>query len=337
MTAHPLLRDLGTSPDIFIHQFDVAADRALLIRLSADQRRRASFLDDRILGAGVDRGWAAWRDAEPAARRASAAAPAFIFHVGHCGSTLISRLIEESAGVRSLREPAALRTLAVLAGDVADGAALWSEPEFARRLTLYLNVAAAESKTLIKATSWCCNLADRVSGPIIFCYSKPEAHIATMLGAPNNPIDLRLNAPARLRRLRRLCGAELADLSELSPGESAAMSWACEAATIAAADSRRLHAVEFDAFLADPHRHLSALAAHAGLDAAPERLRAALAGPIMQVYSKDPSAPYSPADRRALLAQYRAAQASEIARGLAWLGMSAARHPPIAAALQRFG
>jgi len=36
----------------------------------------------------------------------------FIFHAGHVGSTLLSRLLDEAEGVLSLREPLPLRTIA---------------------------------------------------------------------------------------------------------------------------------------------------------------------------------------------------------------------------------
>lgn len=338
MARHPLIEGLGVSPDIFLHNFDVAGDRALLIRLPAEQRRKASFLDDRILASGVEGGWAAWSEAGPTAMRAPASKAHFIFHIGHCGSTLLSRLIEEASGVRSLREPACLRTLAAIDADAKDGLALWSNAEFEKRLALYLNVASAGAQTIIKATSWCGDLVNRTGGAALFCYSKPDAYIAAMLGGANNPIDLKLNAPIRLRRLRRLCAAPVADISGLSPGELAAMSWAAETATIAAArDPSRIHAIDFDRFLSSPEEPLAKALAHVSLPATPERIRAALTGPTMRTYSKDASFDYSPEDRRALIAEYSAAHGAEIARGRQWLERAGKAHCSVAAALDRFG
>jgi hypothetical protein len=335
---HPLIDGLPASPEIFIHNFDVAGERALIVRLSTEQRRKASFLDDRMLGSGVEGGWAPWSEVEPAARRAPAAKANFIFHIGHCGSTLVSRLIEDATGVRSLREPAALRTLATIDADVKDGLALWSAAELETRLALTLNVASKGERTIVKATSWCGALASRTSGAALFCYSKPDAYVATMLGGANNPIDLKLNAPIRLRRLRRLCGAPIADLAMLSPGELAAMSWATETATIAAAsDPSRFHAIEFDSFLTKPEGGLSGALAHLSLAATPELIRAALSGPTMRTYSKDSSFDYSPDDRRALLAEYRSAHGAEIARGRRWLEGTAKAHAPVAAGISAFG
>ncbi len=337
MAPHPLIDGLGASPDVFIHNFDVVGDRALLIRLNAEQRRKASFLDDRVLGPGVEGGWAPWSVVEPAARRAPAADVSFIFHIGHCGSTLISRLIEEAAGVRSLREPAALRTLATIDDDLADGLSLWTEQALTDRFALYLNSASKGEKTIIKATSWCGGLVNRTRSASLFCYSKPDAYFATMLGGANNPIDLKLNAPIRLRRLRNLCKAPVAILSALSPGELAAMSWACETATLAHANSAPLHAIEFDSFLARQETTLARALTHLALTAAADRIRAALSGPTMRQYSKDSAFEYSPEDRSALLAQHRAAHFDEIACGRRWLEAAAKAHAPIGAALAAFG
>jgi len=339
LATHPLLDGLAASPDILIHNFDIAGDRALIIRLNVEQRRKASFLDDRILGAGIDGGWANWTQAEPAAARAPAGDARFIFHVGHCGSTLISKLLEDASGVRSLREPAALRTLASVADDCAEGLALWSGDEFRHRLSLYLNVACAGDRTIIKATSWCGDLARHTGSPALFCYAKPDAYIATMLGGANNPIDLKLNAAIRLRRMRRLCAADVATLDSLSTGELAALSWACETATIAAVDETapgRFHMIEFDDFLKSPAAGLAAAAAHLSLNAPADRVRASLSGPLMRTYSKDSSFNYSPQDRRELLGEYRTTHAGDLARGLDWLARAAKALPPVTAAMRRF-
>lgn len=339
MATHPLLDGLAASPDVFIHDFDVAGDRALIIRLNADQRRKASFLDDRVLGAGVEGGWADWTSVESAAARAPHADAGFIFHIGHCGSTLVSKLLEDASGVRSLREPAALRTLASVYSDCAEGLALWSGDEFTRRLSLYVNVACSGERTIFKATSWCGDLARHTRTSALFCYSRPDAYIATMLGGANNPIDLKLNAAIRLRRIRRLCGDEVATLDALSTGELAALSWACETATIASLDAAapgRFHAIEFDEFLKSPDVGLAAAAAHFSLNAPADRIQASLTGPLMKTYSKDSSFDYTPQDRRELLAEYRTAHADELARGLDWLARTANAFPPVAAAMRRF-
>lgn len=338
--AHPLIDGIAASPDVFIHQFDIAGDRALIIRLSADQLRKASFLDERVLGQGVEGGWAAWREIEASARSAPAANVNFIFHVGHCGSTLISRLIEEISGTRSLREPLAVRQLALASVDILDRLSIWNESDLTNRLDLFLRTISKGLKTIVKAASWCSDLVNRTGGAAVFCYSKPDAYIATMLGGANNQIDLKLNAAMRMRRLRRIAGALVADIASLSPGELAAMSWATETTTIAAAakhDPARIHAIEFDEFLSRPEEELAVALAHLSLPASQDKIRSALSGPLMRTYSKDASFSYTPADRREFLGEYRKAHGAEIARGRSWLEKAGGTYPAIAAALADFG
>ena len=75
--------------------------------------RAASFLDDRILTSDVKGSWVSLGSVLDAAQAIGERKPLhFIFHTGHVGSTLLSRLLDESGCVLSLREPLPLRTLA---------------------------------------------------------------------------------------------------------------------------------------------------------------------------------------------------------------------------------
>ena len=79
----------------------------LLVRLTAQRRRDASFLDERALPAGADGGWLPLGFAGD-----TTGAGGCDLHIGHCGSTLLSRLLESWPQLQGLREPLPLRTLA---------------------------------------------------------------------------------------------------------------------------------------------------------------------------------------------------------------------------------
>ena len=91
------------------YKLDLVLQRVLWVRLPADARAAAAFLDDRALPAGVQGVWAPLDSLAglPATPPADA-----LLHIGHCGSTLLSRVIEAWPGVQALREPVPLRTLA---------------------------------------------------------------------------------------------------------------------------------------------------------------------------------------------------------------------------------
>ena len=107
-----LVAALRRSPEWLPHSLDAAQDSWLAVRLSEAQYRAASFLDGRMLGPQAQARWLPVAAALKAAAGLAPARPAFLFHIGHCGSTLLARLLGELPGLFALREPAALRTLA---------------------------------------------------------------------------------------------------------------------------------------------------------------------------------------------------------------------------------
>ena len=109
--------DLGSllpaSPDAYPQALDVARGLVLVVRMSERAYGAASFLDDRILGPGTEGAWFTLASAARAAGAIAGPRPLhFIFHTGHVGSTLLSRLLDEAGTVLGLREPLPLRTLA---------------------------------------------------------------------------------------------------------------------------------------------------------------------------------------------------------------------------------
>ena len=86
-----LLPEIMASPRLFLHRLDLEKAAALVIEADRDFYRDAVFLDQRALGQNARGAWVPldvlWRHMDAAAD--SSKAPAhFIFHTGHCGSTL---------------------------------------------------------------------------------------------------------------------------------------------------------------------------------------------------------------------------------------------------------
>lgn len=330
-----LLTNLPADSEIYPHQVDLLADRVLLTRIPAERQREASFLDERALAPGTEGAWFPWRLFEESAARAGAAAPAYLFHLGHCGSTLVSRLLEAATGVRALREPLPLRTFAVDKAEESEGTALLAPQARARRLGLFERLWA-RGGAVVKATSICNGLIDDVAAtsPAVFVAIPARDHLAALLGGANAAADLKGFAQMRRRRWR-LFDPDPFPLSGLSAGELAAMGFLVEAASAARA-RRPLLDVDFDAFLADPASGLGRIAAHFGLGLDDARVKAALAGPIMTRYAKAEEHPFDAGARRSVLDQAHRLHADEIARGLAWLEKRAATLKAAAAALARY-
>ena len=81
--------------------------------MDRDSYRAASFLDDRMIQQPVDAQLVAWPDVEQAVSDDMRNDARWIFHIGHVGSTLVSRLLGELPEVLAVREPALLRDVAL--------------------------------------------------------------------------------------------------------------------------------------------------------------------------------------------------------------------------------
>lgn len=333
---------LRRSPEWVPHSLDPAGDRWLAVRLSEAQLRAASFLDARLLGPHTQAQWLPLALAIEAADGLQPSRPAMIFHVGHCGSTLLSRLLGELPGLVALREPAALRTLAEWD---ASPEHWWDEAAFlARRdalLALWARTWRPGQRALLKASSFASDLAEGLlagadAPPALLLMVAPGTYLATILAQEGNRAEASALAPARLRRLHARLGAPAFRLAAMGEGERIAAAWATEAMALAAAAASagpRAMLLDFDAFLADPVPVLARSAAHLGSDCPPAQAEALVTGPLMARYSKGPEHGYSPDLRARMLAQARAQHGGEIAAGLAWLEAAARDYPAIAAAM----
>jgi hypothetical protein len=319
---------LTRSPEIFPHSLDSDGERIAFIRLTQADYRDASFLDARILTPRTAMHLMSWREVADALRPFDINEHcSYIFHVGHVGSTLLSRLIGAHPSAFVLREPLLLRAFAQMKPEAA------RDPRLSDTLKLFSRTFEARQSPVIKATSFVSELApallSRTSAPEAIMMSvAPESYFATILGGPNSRQESKVLAPSRLMRLQQRLGEQPWDLSSLSEGEVLALTWACEMSVLIQAwrlAGRRALWVDFDQFLADPTRILSAVLRHLGFDASAETVASILAGPDMLRYSKAPEHAYDAQLRTDVLNHARAMHRSEIREGLEWLERAAAR------------
>jgi hypothetical protein len=332
---------LIASPELFPYALELGDDGVVFLRLRRGDYERASFLDARLTPQIAGKALP-WPQVAAAIETASLAERCgFIFHIGHVGSTLLSRLIGAHASVFSLREPVILRTFAQLAVARESQPQAWGNDGFGTRLTGCLKLLSRtfEKRQLavVKATSFVSELAgsllSRASMPrAVMMYVAPESYFATILGGPNSRQEAKVLAPSRLARLHRRIGIEAWQLSSLSEGEVLALSWACEMSALAqAANSARGRAfpVDFDRFLLNPQPLLASVLRHFGIEASSSEVRAILEGPDMRRYSKSPEHAYDAELRRDVLNEARSAHGGEIRRGLAWLDRAAEQFPAV--------
>ena len=338
-TPEDMLSEIGT-PSVYPHRYEPARARVLMIRMREADYRAASFLDDRMLTGETEGAWVPYaRAAEAAAALAGAKPLHFIFHLGHVGSTLLSRLLDEIPGVLSLREPLPLRTLAEgpEAGALDTFLRLWSRGfESTRAVVLKATSSAARiAPQLLAARPPGVRGTPSTNGArAVYMYLAAEPYLATLLAGENSPLDLKGHEAERTARLAAHLRTPVPPVTSL--GELAALSWLAERMTMAAVMPKfpgRVLALDFGAMLADVGGALARVASHFNLQIDAARLAAAAKSAVLTRYSKAPDYEYTPAFRDEILAQSRRDNADEIAKGLAWLARLGGKHAAVSALL----
>ena len=342
-TAEALRARLVTTPDAYPQKLDLVRQSCLVIEFDEAAYRAASFLDDRILGPATRGGWLPLDQVLDAAQRSADRRPLhFIFHTGHVGSTLVSRLLDETGAVLSLREPLPLRTLAEAYDVLEYPESLVAPSRFdalvEALLGLWCRGYASTKCVVLKATSSAARLAPALlrhpGARAIYLNLRAEPAIATLLAGQNSPLDLRGHGPGRMRRLSARLGTQLAPLHSLSLGELAAMSWLAESLCrhdILAQFGGQVLAEDFDTFLADPVAGMRRVLTQFGLPASDGEVQRIVESPAMSRYSKAPEHAYGPAIRAQMLNEARQDHRVEIGKALAWLERLARSAPDVAA------
>lgn len=316
-------------------KLDLIGRRVLWLRLDEAQRREAAFLDDRALPPNAEGGWATL---ESLLSRSPGEAPAAhaIFHIGHCGSTLLSRLLDTWPDVHGLREPLPLRTLAELwttRGTPQSRLSPAQADETLRALwSRWSQALAPARRSVVKATSSCNGLA----APLLSQHPAMRAvlldmplrpWLATLLKSPASVLDAANAAGERLAWLHDHGHAREVALHQLTLPQQCAMGWFAErlryTALAQGEHASRVLRVDFESLLDDPRGQLLRVAGHFGLDAA--RVDGAVASPAWGRYSKAQAHGYGREDRAHDLALSLRKHEAQIAEGEAWVDAIAAR------------
>ena len=332
MSSAPSAQSIVSDARWLAQALDAASGLVRLIEMTPQAYRAASFLDDRMLQAPVvaeTRPLAEIAAALPANARQDAR---WIFHIGHVGSTLVSRLLGEVDGVLAVREPRILRDLATMPAGPRRAIAP------ALRKLLSRTFAASET-ALVKATSFVSEIAPELVPPgerALFLYADPRTYIASILAGPNSLAELDRLAAVRAQRMSARAPA-LAGGS--TKAHLAAAAWACEMTALEAAAGamadRHLLWADFDRLLADVPGRLGEISAFFGFAAPAERIAEVAGGPLMTRYSKALEYEYSPSLRREVIEQELRLQGPAIEDALGMLERAAKQSPLLASALAR--
>ena len=329
-------------PHFLPFKLDLSEQRILLVRMDAEQRREAAFLDERALKRGAEGGWIPLAMFLQSRFDSSRPADA-IFHIGHCGSTLLSRVLESWPGMQALREPLPLRTLAQALPSAAEAESRSPLHETSILLRQLWNAwsrpLAAQQRTAVKATSSCNALIAPLLGMqpamrAVLLDMPLRPYLATLSKSPDSTRDATAAAGERLSDLHARGYAHDIALHALSVQQQCAMGWLAERvrfAELAQAHADRVLRVDFERLLSQPEAELVRIATHLQLDAG--AVPAALASPSWARYSKAQDYGYGSQDRAHDLALALQRNAREIEEGIAWVEAQVQRSPQLQRAI----
>jgi len=331
MSSAPSPQEIARDACWLAQALDPAAGMVRLIAMDREAYRAASFLDDRLLQQPVDAQIVAWPNIEEAMSDHLRHDARWIFHIGHVGSTLLSRLLGEIEGVLAIREPRLLRDLALSPPDIR-------HRYIAPVAKLMSRTFAAGEIACVKATSFAGEIAPELvpSGErALFMYATPANYIASILAGENSIQELRTLAGSRSQRLN----SRSIYLPTQNDADLAAAAWACEMtgleASAEAMEDRRVEWADFDRMLVDIEAGLRKVTGFFGFACDPERLQAIAGGPLIQRYSKAVEYEYSPDLRRDLIAEAGEQHSRDIESALAMLRAAAEKSPLLGRPLRR--
>ncbi len=289
--------------------------------------QQSLFLDDRFSAAGNQQHVVSLAKVQQQLESVSVLPATWIFHVGHCGSTYLSRMLEQLGGLLALREPLPLRALAAFNRDLNDPLSLMNPVDFDQWLDVVVSLLTrrydANLATVVKATSDCAPLAKALLAThsehrALRVSLSLEQYLKTMLRSDLRRQELMHFAQSRLADLHAINLATEVRIYELSAGELAAMCWLSVSRVLGDMGGGHTLDVDFDQFLAQPEASLATIAEFLGLTTDPVDIEKVASGEVAKGYSKDPSMGYNGEIRAQELAASANANGDQIDAGLRW-------------------
>lgn len=305
--------------------FDPVQEQAWVLHFEPRDYQRASFLDRRAMQHREVSGWVLSRaelDAAVAGKPDDLPLH-WLFHIGHCGSSLVSRLLDLIPGVLGLREPLPLLTLAHGRGDAATDS--WQAPVVSLLARGFADTAAVVVKPTSVVTTLAPELLAGGGGQACLLWVDLQTWLATMLRDEQLKAGVFDTEPLRLQSLT------------LDPattdGERLARAWLAEQlrwqrlATDPALAPRLLD-LDFARVIADPAGATAQLAAHYGLPVPADWAQRIAASRLLSRYAKDDAVHFDAEARRRELASAATRHAGAIAEGLTWAERAIAQTGP---------
>ena len=327
----PDLKEVHSQPQWQLFHVDLVQQTFKLAYLEEQHYRDASFLDARalktrqpVVDCRLDRLASSFHESQRLVDLR------LIFHIGHCGSTLLSRALSEHETILPLREPMPAITLANAYRELGSPMS-WLSRDQAEALQLaivnsFRRPFAKTQCTLVKLTSSCNNMISPLlttynTARALLIYLTLERYLAAMFLQGAQSVDVRRQMQLRMQDWATIPEAPALKLSDLSILQMAAVSWVTNMYYFLSLSEQllpRARLLDFEKFQQDPALGLVTLCNHFHLQDRCDDLMAsyhALSGS----YAKNPGQKYDLRRKQMQLQEVRKRHSAEIASVISWL------------------
>jgi hypothetical protein len=337
------LAALLTSPAMFLRDLDPVRGIAIFSPMNEACYRQSSFLDNRIVRA-TERDVVADLDdllewieiLAPERRRID-----YILHTGHCGSTLLSRILGQRDAFLALREPPLLMGLsrsfrALDRPGFPISRDRWEAIKDLALLTL-AKTWREDQTALVKPTSQAGNLIPALMSHTgreraVLLYVDLETYLATMLRAHIRQESRLYAREFRVGQFTKLLPGQPASSDEYSDPQLTAMNWLLQVRDLARAEDDphsggRVMRLRFETLLDDPAGTVGRVCEFLGRPATPAECRALASEEQLGRSAKLPHVEHGREKRQHQLQLSRERHAAEITQALAWAETICATEP----------
>lgn len=295
------LPDLLVSPDHYLHSFD--GDDAVFVPMDRAAYHRSIFLDGRVSVAsgGSMR--------VPVAGLSGKLRPiSWIFHIAHCGSTLLARALDRPDLNLVLREPVALRQVGVTPDAARLGVVL---PMLGKRYrqTMPTIVKANVPVNFILPQIIETDIAARA----VFLHCQLRDYLLAVLRSEGHR--------NWVRQVTDQFSFHLGNVAGLSDAQRAAALWLAQMQVFADALRKMPNAgsLNSEIFLSNPNPVLSATAAHLDVAISRDEVDRIVASPLFSNSAKNPAFAFDNSQRLARRAELEVAMGPELDQAECWV------------------
>ena|GEM_PF-385346 len=321
------LENIFTTPDIYFYKMD--GQNAQFAHMTAGHFQESIFLDMRIKPASEGLAQVSLPNLMSVNQRAPMTRRPinFIFHIAHCGSTLLSRAFDRTDAALVYREPHALRQIGVEVAQtpVYPGMAPVTKAKLAFALTMAQKRYMPNQPVIVKANVPVNLMLPEVMAGIpgskgLLLYLPLEAYLLSILKSEANRSWIQGLCREIGWRFCRALNLDPAMIADLSIPQATGFVWLAQMKLFADALKAMpaLKTLNAETFFKTPAPVLEALSAHFSVPLDRAYFDDLAAGDLFNRHAKDPGRVFDDEARRVELEMRKKALSGDLEEALAW-------------------